>query len=215
MQIAGYLDFTKRDLRNYTRVLRGYLPVDVYAREILARYRGVHNHGVTPSSLPENHVSTRDPAILHTVEQKIYPARLIWEFQFGPQLVFSAMDLVDLNDRLFSDIYCQAGCIRSSVNIQDIQIVLNRYSQELRGVIPDAVNVGPAFGSMLAELLSLNIFYIGNLFTTMVFCAKIAAFWGYQMRFLPDGGNTCLCYSMSDRKSSATGVIRLDNLQSA
>lgn len=212
MKIAGYSDFTKRDLKNLRRVMNGYLSADAYVREIIGKYRGVHGsagNSKRPCGVPSNLVNTRDPAILNTVERKVLPARLVWEFRFGPHAGFSSEDLIELHKRLFGDIYMFAGDLRPGLSHVELDGFLYDYAERLKASEPGVYAMCPVFEELLAGLLNLGVFKTGNLLTNMAFVTKIAYFWGYTCRFEDSGCDTLLRFDFSDRKLSRTGFVNV------
>lgn len=212
MQVAGYQDFTKRDLRNLTRVMKGYLPADLYAKRVLEKYYNMHGEAGSSGQaclISPNRVHTRDQAILNTVERKIYPARLLWEFQMGPQVGFSSDCLIDLNRRLCGDIYEQAGCFRNNISISDLDAVMAKHADNMRNSGRDVIGTCTKFELLLGDLLNLHAFQECNLFTAMAFTAKIAFFWGYVCRFEQTDLPGMIRFRFSDRVISSFGNVRV------
>lgn len=210
MRIAGYDDFTKRDLRNLTRVMKGYLPADQYASEIVSKYLNVHGRpgDKTPAIVP-NKLRTCDMAILETAERKIFPARLIWEFRFGPQVGFYADDLMELNRRLCGDLYCSAGELNSGISYEELGQFLSDFCRDMKSAGRDVYDICPLFQSLLCRLLEMNLFESGGMFTCMAFVSKIAYFWGFTMRFEDSGLDDIISFTLSDRIVSQKGCVRV------
>ena len=212
MQIAGYSDFTKRDLKNFTRVMKGYLPADMYAKQVVEKYYRVHGdvgRDNQPCDVPENLIRTRDAAILNTVERKIYPARLIWEFRFGPQVRFLAEDFLELHKRLCGDIYCSAGKTRDGLSYQELDEFLGKYNAILKYCPSGVYGLCPAFEDLFGSLLNLAPFDTGNLLAAMTFVTKIAYFWGYVCHFEESGGENLYRFDFSDRITSRKGFVQV------
>ena len=212
MQVAGYPDFTKRDLKNLTRVMKGYLPAGEYAKQVAGKYYHVHGDAGRcggPSGVPENLIRTRDPAILYVAERKILPARLVQEFRFGPAVGFSAEDLIELNKRLFGDIYTSAGKLRPGLDYQELDGFLRKHNEILRHCPSGAHGMCPAFEDLFGSLLGLAPFVTGNLITAMAFVTKIAYFWGYVCRFEDSGEEGKYVFDLSDRIVSRKGTVEV------
>lgn len=181
MSIAGYESATKRDLKSYVRIMKGYLDVDKYANRIVDTYMRVHGQAGNTgreSSAPENKLRTRDRAILEVAERKILPARLIHEFRFGPQAGFSIDSISDLNTRLFSDLYLRAGEFKSDRACEDLRVMLADWADKFKSQVSHEMIDG-----LMDALYQADAFAVGNLFTAMAYTAKIAWFWGYTVRF--------------------------------
>lgn len=212
MHIAGYPDFTHRELKDLKRIMHGYMPVDVYVRQMTRKYFNMHGlagRDNLPAAIPENLIKTRDPAILHVFERKVYPARLVSEFRFGPIVTCSAEDFIDLNGRICGDIYPDAGSVRSDINFNELACIFQSHGTGLKSCEQDLWGLCERFERLIAELLSLNVFEHGNLFTCMAFTAKLAYFWGKTCRFIDSDAPGCITFKFSDRKQACTGLVRV------